>query len=96
MQEPTLTLRTDMYVLTGHGAPLRSTRKNFTFIIIQGNTSLHIACIRDYVDIMQFLLSRGADVTVKNKVGPTKFFDFLQYVCRSWFVMYMYSMANLL
>ena len=34
-----------------------------------GNTPLHYACREGDVDITQVLLSRGADITIKNKNG---------------------------
>ena len=37
----------------------------------EGNTSLHLACKYNRLDVLQFLLDRGADVTVRNQGDMT-------------------------
>ena len=37
----------------------------------EGNTPLHLACKYNRLDVLQFLLDRGADVTVRNQGNMT-------------------------
>lgn len=46
---------------------------------LAGNTLLHIAAVRGYVNISEYLLSEGADIESKNNLGYTP----LGYLCRS-------------
>ena len=36
-----------------------------------GNTALHIACKNSHINVIQSLLSQGADISIKNNEGKT-------------------------
>ena len=49
------------------------------FLLQNGNTALHIACVNRHTEVVRYLLTNGANLSATNKVNHKTIFLLIDY-----------------